>query len=91
MCVYVCLLRSQRRTLDPMEVDFQAVVSGRMWVTGTELESSGRNRRHSQSPFHLSGFLCPRLASPGVQQRLALDSGSSRLSNIGITDVCHYT
>lgn len=47
MCVYVCLLRSQRRTLDPMEVDFQAVVSGPMWVTGTELESSGRNLRHS--------------------------------------------
>lgn len=39
--VYVCAHRSQKRVSDPLELEWQAVLSCPMWVLGTKLESFG--------------------------------------------------
>lgn len=65
--VCVCVLhvsahthRDQKRALDPLELELQAVVNYRIWVLGTELRSSRRASKHflllnclsSSTPLH---------------------------------------
>jgi hypothetical protein len=46
MTVYVHMhsdaCRSQKKVLDPLELELQTVVNSWKWVLGTELKSSGR-------------------------------------------------
>ena len=43
MCVQVL----EHRSLDPLELELQLVVSHLMWMLGTELRSSGKTSKHS--------------------------------------------
>ena len=40
--MYVCVSGGQKSVLDPLELEFQVVMSCPMWMLGTELGFSGR-------------------------------------------------